>query len=217
MARSRRISHIRKPRSVDSAKWRNLRRDFGGNAREFDRRARALIHDTNRAIREQAREAARRAKADERARIKETRAALRFLRKAKLFEPPRSAYRVIQTKGGPRRLLKGSYLTRSPKLKAAISEHQSDVRLALRQRLLRLWPAAGGSPDPFDFIRTADPAYIAQLNSLSDDDFQALIRTKDAIDYHDMVAEMLGQEPAEYTSRHPLHYHRKRTIIGVRI
>ena len=214
MARPKRI---RKPPGVDSAKWRNLRREFRSNAREFNRRARSLIRDTNQALREQDREAARRARADERARVKETRAALRFLRKTKLFEPPRSAYRVIQTKGGPRRLLKRSYLTRSPKLKAAISEHRGETKTAFWQRLFRLWPAARDNPDPFDFIASADPAYIAQLNSLSDDDLQSLIRTKDASDYNDMIAEMIGQEPAEYHSRHPLHYHRKRTIVGVRI
>jgi hypothetical protein len=123
MARSRRVSRIRKPRSVDSAAWRELRHQYGRNAREFNRHAASLIRDTNRALREQAREVEKRVRADERARIKETRAALRALRNAKLFEPPRSAFRIIQTKRGPRRLLKRSYLTRSPKLKAAIEEH----------------------------------------------------------------------------------------------
>src|SRR5205814_6812898 len=139
MARPKRV---RKPRSADTAAWQVLRRKAGRDIGAFNKQARALIRDAQRQLREQVHELERQGRDTERARIKERRALLRLLRKSKRFEPPKSAFRTIQTKRGPRRLLKRSYLLRSPKLKAAIAANQSDTRVAFRDRLFGIWPRA---------------------------------------------------------------------------
>src|SRR5689334_19507653 len=99
MARAKRI---RKPRSVDTAAWRELRYDAGREIAAFNKQARSLIRVTQRRLREEARELAKQRQAAERAQVKAARAMLRMLRKSKRFEPPKSAFRTILTKRGPR-------------------------------------------------------------------------------------------------------------------
>lgn len=130
--RHRRILRVSKPRNIPIplADWRAIYRDAGGDMKAANRRARDLIRDIERQHR-----------ASERARIKETRAVLKALRKTGLFQPPRSAFRVIKTRRGTRRLLKKSYLQRSPKLKAAIDEYAPDLpeRVAYQQKLDKVY------------------------------------------------------------------------------
>src|SRR5438067_11971456 len=155
MARPKRV---RKPRSADTAPWPDRRRKAGRAIGAFNKQARALIRDAQRQLRKQVHELERQGRDTERARIKERRALLRLLRKSKRFEPPKSAFRTIQTKRGPRRLLKRSYLLRSPKLKAAISAHQADdPRVTFRRRLFGIWPRAKEYPGAFNSILWADP------------------------------------------------------------
>jgi len=208
------VERIRKPRSLDTAAWRALRTQAGRDTAAFNKQARALIRDAQRQLRAHARELAKRRRDVERAWVKERRALLRVLRKDKLFEPPKSAFRSIQTKRGPRRLLKRSYLLRSPKLKAAIAANQSDTRVTLRERLFGIFPRAREYPGAFNSILWADPVYVAQLNTLADDDLQTLIRIRNE-DYNEALAELLGEQPIEHHRMHPLWYHGGRTITGV--
>ena len=223
MARSRRIKPMSRPRGVSGAVWRELRREYRDNARELNRQGRALQKAAKERLRDVAREQRRMQREEDRA----TAATLRALRKTGLFEPPRSAFNIFQTKRGPRRIVKRSYLRRSPKLKAAIEQHPQivsavreaiDVSARLRQRLLSLFPKAENYPNPFGELRHHSPAFLAQLDRLSDTALNEWIRVKiDRGDEHlTMLGELLGEEPAEFPSVHPLYYKRKRTIVGLR-
>jgi hypothetical protein len=223
MARSRRIKPMSRPSGVSGAVWRELRRDYRDNAREFNRQGRAL----QKTAKERLREVAKRVRVDERARVRETRAALRALRKAKLFEPPRSAFNIFQTKRGPRRVVKRTYLRRSPKLKAALEQHPQivsavretfDIAARLRRRLLGLFPNAETYPNPFGDLRHYSPAFLAQIDRLSDADLNEWIRVKivHGDEHLTMLEELQGEEPTEFPSVHPLYYKRKRTIVGLR-
>jgi hypothetical protein len=143
----------------------------------------------------------------ERARKAELKILAHFLTPAQ----QRSSYQRRVVSGVSRQLDRGE----APSIGRAIGRgaERRNVTEQFRNRLLKLWPAARNETDPFD-LDFQSPNYIRQLNSLSDDDLQTLIRLN-IVDFNEAIEAMLGDEPVELQSSHPLYYRRKRTIVGV--
>lgn len=91
----------------------------------------------------------------------------------------------------------------------------TSIKDRFKRRLFGLYPNARNFPRAFDDIDTYSDDFIRQLDQLSGDDLATLIRHRDYGSLHDILSELIGEEPAEYPSVNPLHYHRHRTIMGV--